>query len=111
MEMKEKYRKLLEKFRKYGEIYKPPINYKQNNLKLINYSQLSTRPTLRQSKAHIHKEQKSCVFNKQPIVANTGASIAKGLRRDADVWDEHFSPLSAINLGIGGHRTENSGVE
>ena len=106
--MKEKHRKVLEKFRKYGENYNPSINYNQKNLKLINYSRLSTtRPTSRQSKVHIHQEQKNCVFNKQPIVAITGASIAKGLRRYAGVWEEHFSPLSAINLGIGGDRTEN----
>ena len=107
--MKLKNLQTLRKFEKYGEYYNPAVNYNDAQLKRCNYGRLyTTRPTARPSKIHLHDDMKTFALGEEkPIVALCGASIIQGLKRYHDIWDTYFAPLSAINLGIGGDRTEN----
>ena len=103
---KTKHKLTLEKYRKYGECYNPSIDYEDRYLKFVNYGRLETiRPTERKAKAKLHL-QKILDINNEAKRALGGASIVNGLETYTDVWNKSFAPLSAINLGIGGDRTE-----
>ena len=101
---------MLQKYEKYGEQYNSAINYNSKYLKLCNYGRhLNTRPILRESKTNIHNRIKGDLIHieETPILALCGASIVQGLKRYSNVWQKMFAPLGAINLGIGGDRTQN----
>ena len=108
--MKEKHLKVLKKYEKYGETSNPSVNYNEKTYKLCNYGRkCTTRPTMRPSKLKLHarhNEQLKTFGEEKPIMALCGASIIQGLTRYQDIWNKYFAPLSAINLGIGGDRTE-----
>ena len=105
--MKTRHKRTLEKYRKYGEFYNPSIDYEDRYLKFVNYGRLqTTRPTERKAKTKWHLKNLQNINNEAKI-SLCGASIINGLERFSDVWDIFFAPLSAINLGIGGDRTEN----
>ena len=107
--MKIKNLEVLQKYEKYGEQYNSAINYNSKYLKLCNYRRhLNTRPILRESKVNIHNRIKGDLIHieETPILALCGASIVQGLKRYINVW-QMFAPLGAINLGIGGDRTQN----
>ena len=42
----------------------------------------------------------------KPKTLIIGDSLVSGLSRFADVWERHFAPLQAVNLGIGGDRIQ-----
>ena len=108
--MKTRHKLTLVNYLNYGEWQSSNINYDEESLKLVNYGrQLTTRPTER-NKA---KQQQQHDLNKLLLklskakLALVGDSIISGLQRYPDVWNELFTPLGAINLGIGGDKVEN----
>ena len=71
-EMKERNKRILENYLKYGKQYTSATSYNSRPQKICNYSRLRTTwPT-----------------------------------RYDEIWNRYFAPLSAINLGIGGDKTE-----
>ena len=108
--MKTRHKLTLTNYLNYGEGYSSSINYDEKSLKLVNYGrQLTTRPTER-NKA---KQQQQHNLNKLLLklskakLALVVDSNVRGLQRYPGVWDELFTPLGAINLGIGGDKVEN----
>ena len=103
-DMKTRHKLTLASYLNYGEGYSSGINYDEESIKLVNYGRkLTTRPTELRNKA---KQQQQHGLNKlqkpsKAKLALVGASIVNGLQRDPDVWQK-FTPLEAINLGIGG---------
>ena len=106
--MKTRHRRTLEKYWKYGEFYNPSIDYEDRYLRFVNCGRLqTTRPTERKAKTKWHLKNVQNI-NSEVKISLCGASIINGLERFSDVWNKFlFAPLSAINLGIGGDRTEN----
>ena len=106
--MKERNKRILENYLKYGEQYTSATSYNSRPQKICNYSRLrTTRPTARPSKADLHYHQKRQLDSLDaPLVALCGAYIVNGLIRYDGIWNRYFAPLSAINLGIGGDKTE-----
>ena len=104
--MKTRHKLTLASYLNYGEGYSSGINYDEESLKLVNYGRkLTTRPTERRNKAKQHDLNKLLKPSKAKL-ALVGASIVNGLQRYPDVW-QTFTPLGAINLGIGGDKVEN----
>ena len=99
-------------YAKYGEGYNPTLPYQSKAFKISRYGQLvTTRPLPRtgKEKRDLHQKIKRFVEGEHavpPTLALYGASITQGLRRYHEVWDTYFAPLGAINLGIGGDRTQ-----
>ena len=99
-------------YAKYGEWYNPPLPYQWKAFKISEYGQLlTTRPLPRpgKKKRDVHQKIKRFAEGEHavpPTLALYGASITQGLRRYHEVWDTYFAPLGAINLGIGGDRTQ-----
>ena len=108
--MKTRHKLTLTNYLNYEEGYSSNINYDEKSFKLVDYGrQLTTRPTER-NKA---KQQQQHNLNKLLLklskadLSLIGDSIVSGLQRYPDVWNELFTPLGAINLGIGGDKVEN----
>ena len=108
-DMKTRHKLTLASYLNYGEGYSSGINYDEESLKLVNYGRkLTTRPTERRNKA---KQQQQHDLNKllkpsKAKLALVGALIVNGLQRYPDVCQK-FTPLGAVNLGIGGDKVEN----
>ena len=85
--MKQKHRRILEKYEKFGEFFNPAIDYEEKDLKFVNYGRFETnRPKTRTSKL---KEHEDIIRNieqaNQPKLALCGASITKGLQRYSEI--------------------------
>ena len=111
--MKEKHRRLLEKYERYGETNS---FFKSSHPKLTRIGKTSaTRPLERASKLHIHKQQQKQLILHQgktwqnklssPKFLLCGASIIKGLTRYGPI-SSSFSKLNAVKIGVVGDRTE-----
>ena len=69
----------------------------------------ATRPVGRDNKAgwyEMHEKHESMAKRTGLEYILCGDSIIAGLSRYIDVWRKYFGPLRALNLGIGGDRTQ-----
>ena len=108
--MKTRHKLTLTNYLNYGEGYSSSINYDEKSLKLVNYGrQLTTRPTERNKvkQQQQHNLNKLLLKLSKAKLALVGDSIVSGLHMYPVVWNELFTPLGAINLGIGGDKVEN----
>lgn len=70
----------------------------------------ATTPATRDNKPGWHAEHDKFVEIAKSSNANVlliGDSIIQGLSRYAKIWTKYFTPLKALNFGIGGERTQN----
>ena len=108
--MKTRHKLTLTNYLNYGEGYSSSTNYDEKSLKLGNYGrQLTTRPAERNKakQQQHHNLNKLLLKLSKAKLALVGDSIVSGLQRYPDLWNELFTPLGAIHLGIGGDKVEN----
>ena len=71
---------------------------------------MALTPTERFNKSNwieYHHNHCFMIKNAKPNTLLLGDSIVAGLSRYPNVWNEYFTPINALNLGIGGDRVEN----
>ena len=83
----------------------------QLNKKMYSSYSSTTTPIGHDNKADwykLHNKHMKIACNSEPNIILCGDSIVSGLSRYPDIWNKYIRPCNAMNMGIGGDKTQHA---